>query len=105
MIDKLSKNHKDLMYDAAILEVAGSISEALKKKPSSKLLSLSNAVQDIIFYVADLRMERRAYDEFMRRRSINEGKLTEKVKELENELYSYYDNTTEQRADYQSGDS
>lgn len=103
MIDKLSKNQKDLLYDAAIIDLLGTITEAIKKKPSSKLLQMSKNVQDIIFYVNDLRMERFAYDEFMKRRTINEVQLNEKIKELEHELYSYNDNTTERRADYESG--
>ena len=103
MIDKLSKNQKDLLYDAAIIDLLGTITEAIKKKPSSKLVQMSKNVQDIIFYVNDLRMERFAYDEFMKRRTINEVKLNEKIKELEHELYSYNDNTTERRADYESG--
>ena len=102
MIDKLAKNQKDLVYDAAILELAGSIAEALKKKPSSKLISMSKAVTDIVFYVTDLRLERYTYDEYMRRRLINEIKLEEKVKELEQELYSYEDNTIERRADFEA---
>ena len=102
MIDKLAKNQKDLVYDAAILELAGSIAEALKKKPSSKLISLSKAVTDIVFYVTDLRLERYTYDEYMRKRLINEIELKEKVKELEQELYSYEDNTIERRADFEA---
>jgi hypothetical protein len=102
MIDKLAKCEKDLVYDAAILELTGSIAEALKKKPSSKLISMSKAIQDIIFYVTDLRIERYTYDEYMRRRLINEIKLEKKVKELEQELYSYEDNTIERRADFEA---
>ena len=102
MIDKLAKNQKDLVYDAAILELTGSIAEALRKKPSSKLISMSKAIQDIIFYVTDLRMERYTYDEFMRRRLVSEIKLEDKVKELEQELYSYEDNTIERRADFEA---
>jgi hypothetical protein len=102
MIDKLAKNQKDLVYDAAIIELAGSIAEALKKKPSSKLISLSKAVTDIVFYVTDLRLERYTYDEYMRKRLINEIELKEKVKELEQELYSYEDNTIERRADFEA---
>jgi hypothetical protein len=102
MIDKLAKNQKDLLYDAAVIDLLGTIADAIKKKPSSKLIQMSKSVQDIIFYVNDLRMERFAYDEFMKRRTIKELKLEEKVKELEQELYSYEDNTIERRADFEA---
>ena len=101
MIDELTKNHKDLLYDAAIIEVAGTIAEGIKTRPSSKLFQMSKAVQQVIFYVNDLRMERVAYDHFMQLRLKNELELKTKIQELETQLYSYEDNTIERRADYE----
>lgn len=95
MYKEKTRAFRDLKYDTAILNLANSLVEAKKKRPSKRLDEMERSVMAIIFHVNDLRMEREMFDEIMGEKVKQIHRLNEELKETKKKL-QMYDNTFEQ---------
>jgi hypothetical protein len=83
VLNKLVNNKKDMMCDAALLDILGIVHKAMATKPNDSVKRMSECIMEITYYINDLRMERSVYEhtlsEANRKRLEAENEVTQLI--------------------------